>query len=100
MLTELDSCGRNLFANKASLNGRPAASTNHPENDKENLEHLNGQSFVINRAKIEVQTVEAVQINLDSVQLFTTCDVDGNLGEDCFCITHDIYEPEKGDKNV
>lgn len=106
VLSELDSGGRNSLANnKASLNNRLASTMEHSqENDKENLEHFNGQSFVINKARIEVQTVEAVQMNLDSVQLFT-CDVehlgdlDGNLGDDCFCITHDIHEPErKGDE--
>lgn len=102
VLTELDSCGsrNSVVANKAGqLNARPVAATNHQENDKENREHFCAQSFVINKARIEVQTVEAVQINLDAVQLFT-CDVDANLKDDCFCITHDIHEPEKGDKNV
>lgn len=95
VLGELENGGRNSLANKpSSQNNRLASTMDQRENDKENVEHFN--AFVINKAKIEVQTVEAVQMNLDSVQLFT-CDVDGNLGDDCFCITHDIHEPEKGD---
>ena len=100
VLAELDSCDRNSFANKAGPNNRPAASANHRENDKENLENFCAQSLVINKARIEVQTVEAVQMDLDSVQLFTTSTCDLDLGDECFCITHDIYELEKGDQNV
>lgn len=60
-------------------------------------QHLNKENqFVINKAKIEIQTVEAVQMNLDSVKLFT-CEFLENLEKDkdnldCFCLTHDAYE--------
>lgn len=73
--------------------------------NKENLDLFNKSSnadaqLIINRAKIEVQTVEAVQMNLDSIPLFT-CDVDDNLeNSDCFCITHDIHDKQKNDKKA
>lgn len=89
VLNELDT-SRNEMNNNNLIKLKQPSTLNHQDlkTDKENLEH-----FVINRAKIEVQTVEAVQINLESVQLFT-CELDENLDKDldCFCISHDVYQ--------
>ena len=95
MLTELETSRSNSKINLNNLNNKvnkhQSLNRQDIKIDKEN--HFKNEiQLVLNRARIEseLQPLEAVQINLDPIQLFT-CDTDNNLdvNSECYCITHE-----------
>lgn len=86
----------NLNNNKNTnrTNKQDHSSNHHNYLNKENFDFFNNRCdetvFHIKNAQIEIQTVEAIQMNLDSIPLYT-CDLDDNLDIiNCFCLTHEI----------